>query len=368
MSFSGVRAMIVERTHYYAKPGMADRVLAARRRASAVRIAIGLPAGKIRVKTEGGGPDVAWECGFAGEAAHQADLAARAASPDFEAVRQEMRGLIDRFERCIERDERMGEAHWSGDNDLTDLAIVPEEIRFRSGHQELLGYFYRPPGPGPFPCMITNHGSGITQGTQDVCRPGAGALLMSWGIASFLPHRRGYGNSPGMPWREEVKAEFGTPEYDAQLVKRLDSEAEDIVAALHMLLTHPDVSAEHIGVMGSSFGGVTTLLAAARGDRFRCAVEFAGAAMNWEKTPTLRAHMLAAAKALSHPIFFIQAANDYSIGPTLALAQSLEGSGKVVESKIYPQWGLTREEGHLFESRGAQIWAADVRRFLERWL
>ena len=69
-----------------------------------------------------------------------------------------------------------------------------------------------------------------------------------------------------------------------------------------------------------------------------------------------------------HPIFFIQAANDYSIGPTLALAQSLEGTGKLVESRIYPQWGLTPEEGHLFESRGSQIWGADVRHFLERWL
>jgi dienelactone hydrolase len=216
--------------------------------------------------------------------------------------------------------------------------------------------------------MITNHGSGIAQGTEDVCRPGMAALLMSWGIASFLPHRRGYGNSPGTPWRTEVSAEFGTPEYDAQLVRRLDHEADDVVAALHMLLAHLAIVPEHIGVMGSSFGGVTTLLSAAKSDRFRCAVEFAGAAMNWERTPTLRTRMLHAAKELSHPIFFIQAANDYSIGPTLALTQSLEGSGKVVVSKIYPQWGLTREEGHLFESRGQLIWGTDVRGFLERWL
>jgi len=360
--------MIVERTHYYAKPGLAEQVLATRRRACLVRIAAGLPAGRIRAKASGDGPDVTWECDFASEAEQAADLAARAASADFEAVRADMRAAVARFERCVERGAGMGETHWSGDHDLVDLAIVPEEIRFRSGELELVGYLYRPPGPGPFPCMITNHGSGITQDTQDVCRPGTAALLMSWGIASFLPHRRGYGNSPGTPWRTEASAEFGTPEYDAQLVRRLDREADDVVAALHMLLTHPDIVPEHIGVMGSSFGGITTLLSVAKSDRFRCAVEFAGAAMNWERTPTLRATMLAAAKALSHPIFFIQAANDYSIGPTLALAESLEGSGKVVESKIYPQWGLTREEGHLFESRGQMIWGADVRRFLERWL
>jgi dienelactone hydrolase len=279
-----------------------------------------------------------------------------------------MRSVIDRFERCIERGVDMGDAHWSGDHDLDNIAIVPDELRFRSGSEELVGYFYRPPGPGPFPCMITNHGSGIAQGTQDICRPAAAALLMSWGIASFLPHRRGYGNSRGISWRAEVTAEFGTPEYDAQLVRRLDREADDVVAALHMLLTHPDVQAEHVGVMGSSFGGITTLLSAARSDRFRCAVEFAGAAMNWERTPSLRAHMLAAVKDLSHPIFFIQAANDYSVGPTIELAQALEGSGKIVESRIFPQWGLTPADGHLFESRGILVWAPEVRRFLERWL
>ncbi len=353
--------MIVERTHYYAKPGLSEQVLALRRRASLLRIALGLTAGRIRTKTDGDGPDVSWECAFVGEAEHAADFAARANSAEYSAVREEMRAAIDRFERLIERDAGMGGAHWSGEHDLIDLAIVPDEIRFRSGELELVGYLYRPPGPGPFPCVITNHGSGITQGTQDVCRPGTAALLMSWGIASFLPHRRGYGNSPGKAWRTEVTAEFGTAEYDTQLVRRLDRESDDVVASLHMLLTHPEVIPEHIG-------GTTTLLAAAKSDRFRCAVEFAGAAMNWERTPALRARMLAAAQELSHPIFFIQAANDYSIGPTLALAQSLEGTGKTVESRIYPQWGLTPEEGHLFESRGAQIWCADVRRFLERWL
>src|SRR5215472_2681367 len=123
--------MIVERTHYYAKPGLAEQVLATRRRASLLRIALGLAAGRIRTKAGGDGPDVSWECAFPGEAEHAADLAARAKSAEFSAVRQEMRAVVERFERCMERDAGMGEAHWSGEHDLIDLAIVPEEIRFR---------------------------------------------------------------------------------------------------------------------------------------------------------------------------------------------------------------------------------------------
>ena len=96
--------MIVERTQYFAKPGLAAEVLDMRRRASAVRISVGLPAGEIFVKHPGGDgsePDVAWQCTFADAAAREADLAARAASPAFESVRVQMRKLYARFERQV---------------------------------------------------------------------------------------------------------------------------------------------------------------------------------------------------------------------------------------------------------------------------
>jgi hypothetical protein len=96
--------MIVERTQYFAKPGLAAEVLDLRRKASAVRLSIGLPAGEIFVKHPGGDgsePDVAWQCTFADVAARDADLAARAASAEFESVRVQMRKLLARFERQV---------------------------------------------------------------------------------------------------------------------------------------------------------------------------------------------------------------------------------------------------------------------------
>ena len=95
---------VVERTHYYAKPGLAAVVLDQRRKASAIRLSIGLPAGEIFVKHPGGDgsePDVAWQCTFADAAAREADLAARAASAEFENVRVGMRKLYARFERQV---------------------------------------------------------------------------------------------------------------------------------------------------------------------------------------------------------------------------------------------------------------------------
>ncbi|MGE0005183.1 MAG: alpha/beta hydrolase family protein [Parvibaculaceae bacterium] len=361
--------MIVERTHYFAGTSR-DEVLAIRRQASAVRVAIGLPAGRIFIGAGDGPdqPDVIWECGFADRAAHQADLDARAASPDFSAVRDKMRAATRRFSRQVFEDDAAPLANGLAHLSLAGLPVAPREIGFSNAGYELKGYLFLPPGEGPFPAMICNHGSGIDKGTFDVCRPGAAALLASWGIASFLPHRRGYGNSTGPGWREEASAEFGTPEYDAQVSARLDRESDDVVAALSVIAEMPEIRQDHIGVMGSSFGGINTLLSAAKAPRFRCAVEFAGAAMNWERTPALRRLMTEAALRLTRPIFFIQAGNDYSTRPTSELAAALAPTGKTVWSRIYPAFGLTPMEGHLFESTGSRLWADDVRVFLERFL
>jgi len=360
--------MYIERTYYFAKPGMEKETLAVRRKACRVRVGIGLPAGQIHARAdanEPNHPDVTWECRFASLEERAADLTARAASPAFEAVRAEMRSCIARFERYFFKLEPTGLDSGVTALDLRGHSLAPRELGFRSGAHTLKGYLFLPPGPGPFPCMISNHGSSITPGTLDVSRPGTAALLMSWGIAMFLPHRRGYGNSPGPVWRSEVPAEPGTADYDVQLAARLAHESDDVLAALDCIRGLDAIKPDHIGVMGSSFGGVNTLLAAAKTDRFRCAVEFAGAAMNWEIAPGLRAKMLDAARTALPPIFFIQATNDYSAAPTSALAAARAAAGKPVRSTIYPAFGLNPEEGHLLEKTGFALWGDDVRRFLE---
>lgn len=93
--------MIVEATNYFAKAGQAEAVLERRREGSRLRRRLGLPEGRIFVNTGGQGPSVRWECAFADEAAFQADLAARDASPEFAAQRKEMGQLTDRFERHV---------------------------------------------------------------------------------------------------------------------------------------------------------------------------------------------------------------------------------------------------------------------------
>lgn len=247
-------------------------------------------------------------------------------------------------------------------------AMTGKKLGFKSGGLELTGYLYLPAGDGPHPCMVDNHGSQTPQGTSDVSHPQTAAALTAMGYAYFFPNRAGYGDSPGTPLGEEVPAERGTPEHDDQIIRRLDGECGDVIAALDALGRHSDIDGGRIGVMGSSLGGILSLMALARDERWSCAVDFSGGASQWTEHPKCRAMILDAARALNAPVMLIQPENDFNTAPTKEISKLLDELGKTHEAMIFPSWGVNAPEAHRFAATGAQVWGPHMSRFLERHL
>ena len=159
--------------------------------------------------------------------------------------------------------------------------------------------------------------------------------------------RRGQGRSVGAgPYMNgQLIAErqaHGDAAWGRLAVKLHETEQlDDQLAGIAYVKTLPYVDPNRIAVTGVSFGGIQTVLAAERASGIRAAVDFAGAAMMWADSPEIRERMLAAVRNAKVPIYFIQAENDYNLGPSRTLAAEMDRVGKPHRMKIYPPYGVT---------------------------
>jgi dipeptidyl aminopeptidase/acylaminoacyl peptidase len=247
-------------------------------------------------------------------------------------------------------------------------AVTPEEIAFPGGGRTLAGYLYLPPGTGPFPCLIDNHGSQLPPGTADLSHPQTAAFFHTLGCAYLFPHRAGYGKSPGPRLEDDVPAPRGTADHDWQMSERLKRENDDVIAALEFALSRPEIDRRRVAVMGSSLGGIHTLLALARDRRWRCGLDFSGGASQWKAHPIIKAMLLDAARTLTQPVCLIQPENDFNIAPTVEISALLSRLGRPHDAAIFPKWGADGAEAHRFCAAGQQIWGARVAAFLDRYL
>ena len=235
-----------------------------------------------------------------------------------------------------------------------------EEVAFPSGNLQLRGFIWKPPSTGSFPALLWNHGSEKLPGWL----PTLGPEFVRRGYVFFVPHRRGQGRSPGPYIQDELQA--APPAQRGQAFVRLhEIHLDDQMAALAWLKTQPFVDARRLAVAGCSYGGIQTTLAAERGDGYRAAVNFAGAAQSWAPVPEIRDRLIVAVRNAKIPIFFIQAENDYDLTPSRVLSREMDRTGKPFRLKIYPPHGTSRQDGHDFCVKGIDIWGADVFPFLE---
>jgi dienelactone hydrolase len=236
----------------------------------------------------------------------------------------------------------------------------PQEVAFNSGSFPLRGYLWEPSGRGPFPTILYNHGSEKDPGSK----PALGTFFTGRGYVFFVPHRRGQGLSPG-PYISDVVAQARPEQQNQVVVDQLVAQADDVIAALMLLLGRSEVDSRRTALAGCSYGGIETLLVAERDVPIRSAVDFAGAAESWASNPILQARLLEAVQQARVPIFFLQAMNDYDISPSLVLSADMAKLGKPYQVKIYPAYGSTPQDGHGgFCTNATDVWGADVIAFL----
>jgi len=246
-----------------------------------------------------------------------------------------------------------------------------ERLLFPSAGRDLIAYRYLPaPGAGgggrggPVPAVVLNHGSGLEQDSK----PGVARVLTDAGYAVFVPFRRGYAGSPGPSRLEEVPAPAGAPGHDEQVCARLLAESDDVLAALRFVRAMPGADPDRVGVMGSSYGGINSLLAAARDERVRACVSFAAAAMSWGPVPGLRPFLLTHADAIRCPLLLLQAENDFDVTPSAALAARRRAADGVCERHLFPPFGASPMEAHQIWVHAPQLWVPVVLPFLARYV
>ena len=259
----------------------------------------------------------------------------------------------------------------------SQVSSRPDTVVIHSGTLSLRGLLWRPHGPGPFPAVLFNHGSGHATGVdatgrQDQRHPDAlGPVFAKHGYVLLYLFRRGDGLSrgQGVPAGDRMDSTFAASGQDArndlQLQLLETDELSDAIAGLTFLRTRPEVDPHRVAVCGVSFGGSLTVLVAERDSALRAVVVFAAAGYSWERSPPLRAQLTAAVGRIAAPVFFIHAANDYTIASGQALDAERARLGRPHRLKIYPPIGRTADEGHDFVDLGLAIWEPDVFTFLD---
>jgi carboxymethylenebutenolidase len=258
---------------------------------------------------------------------------------------------------------------------------APDTVVVPNGQLKLKGLLWKPAGRGPFPAVLFNHGSWPTNNPS--VRPAAeilqqaaalGPVFARHGFAFLFLFRRGAGlsASQGTSAADLLEREFAANGQEARNRAQLrlleTDELTDALAGLAFLRGLHDIDPRHIAVAGHSFGGSLTLLVAERDSSLMAALDFAGAAGSWERSPQLRDRLLGAVGTTTVPIFFIHAANDYSVTPGKALAAERDRLGKPYRIRIYPAFGRTTSEGHNFVDLSVETWENDVFTFLDEQL
>ena len=239
-----------------------------------------------------------------------------------------------------------------------------------SGELFLEATVYRPPGSGPFPLAILNHGSP----RDPAKRRASGAVKWrkqsSWfiarGYAVVVPMRRGYAASDGN--YVEGYGLCNSPDFFHAGMNT----AADILAVMAYMGRQSFVDPEHVLLVGQSAGGWGVLAASSLNPRGVIGiVNFAGGRGSLRAGEDCMPEQLVKTarrwgKEAHLPSLWVYSENDGYFGPSLSrrIAEAYAAGGAPVRYVLFPPFG---KDGHeMFHSaRAIPIWAPMLEGFLQ---
>jgi carboxymethylenebutenolidase len=244
-----------------------------------------------------------------------------------------------------------------------------QRVTYRSGGLTLVGFVYKPDGPGPFPTVIWNHGSEKNPGDGPQFDSVA-EIFVPVGYAVFAPTRRGHGTSEGIYIADVLNAprRDGLETRGSIMVRLLETEQlEDQFAGILYAKSLSFVDQSRMVVAGCSFGGIQTLLAAERDGTFKAALPISPAAQTWDGNPEIRNRLTAAVRKITIPVLLIQPPKDDSLGPARVLGEEAKRARRVsFTAKVYPPTMPSSEQGHCFGgAKGMHNWGAEAAAFFD---
>jgi len=143
--------------------------------------------------------------------------------------------------------------------------MITTKLRENDKPVQLEVVIYKPPGDGPFPLLVVNHGStGLGKNpalfTQTFSYPAFAEMFVKKGYMVAFPQRRGRGKSEGL-YDEGFNVDRSQGyACDPKLsVPGADHALTDIVAAVEELRQRPDVTRQPILMAGVSRGGILSI-------------------------------------------------------------------------------------------------------------
>ncbi len=254
------------------------------------------------------------------------------------------------------------------------IARVPVTVKYGSNYEitgDVLVTTFRPQGPGPFPLVVMNHGRNSATRAQDP-RPRSEPIARFFirkGFAVAVPQRLGYGASASLGDPEDHTS-CESPRYQ----QAGDAAAVQVLAVVGHMRKEADIDPSRLVIMGQSFGGFTTVAAAAtKPDGLVAAINIAGGSGGnsvtrpGEPCNSYRLGLTFAAwgKTATAPMLWMYSENDRYFNPRNARAwfDAFTKAGAKAEFKLMPPFG---DDGHALLMSANDLWQPVVDEFLAR--